>query len=52
MIKLQSDVGKKGKKKYTSIIDVLRKDIPKDGIKGIYAGCFASALRYFIYRGL
>ena len=52
MTKLQTDLSKKGKRKYKGIFDCMKKTVAKEGVKGLFAGCAISAMRYFVYRGL
>jgi len=44
--------GKDGKRQYNGLIDVFRKTLASDGIKGIYRGFVISCVGIFIYRGL
>jgi len=44
--------GKDGKRQYNGLIDVFKKTLATDGIKGIYKGFVISAVGIFIYRGL
>jgi len=44
--------GKDGKRQYNGLIDVFRKTMATDGIKGIYKGFVISAVGIFVYRGL
>merc|ERR1712224_973632 len=44
--------GKDGKRQYNGLIDVFRKTMATDGIRGIYKGFVISAVGIFVYRGL
>jgi len=44
--------GKDGKRQYNGLIDVYKKTLATDGIKGIYKGFVISAVGIFIYRGM
>merc|ERR1711937_496597 len=51
--KLANDVkGKDGTRQYNGIIDVYRKTLASDGIKGLYRGFVISCFSNFIYLGL